>query len=644
MNSIKPNTVSDSFNIPIYQRLFTWGENQIETLLNDLLFEAINSHCSNDYYIGVLTTTRNESLNRYDLVDGQQRFTVMTLFALILRGFNYFKEWERFLTTDNCVRLDFCARIEDRQYLNELISKATNGGLAQYLESESGYVNDTMHQGLCFIRDYFGKQDQDWESLCRSVCPQSNFIIRKEDFAKYIYEHLAFFTQLLPQDYTPRLLNKHFESMNSTGRNLENHEILKVKLLKDVDEEMYDGLVSIWNIASRINEQTFPSYDEKTTAEFREIIKKLRDDSYDIISISQARIISEQRPTVGSSSILSLLQERRSGEQNKNTGNEHSYRSFLTFSDFLLQVLYIIITIEQKESIGLSFQEFFNPDKLVKTCEKFIGKNKKIKPEQFIKSVYKYRVIFDFYIIRIDGNGAYRLAAESTNSERLEQYEAMLYDGTSRFTYYQWIPQIIANVLNHTSDITYNSVLEELKKADSSYNEHQIVKFPINPQYRGFSNYFFRRLDYYLWENIKNGNKEYIYSLFPDDNHPSEQQINELIEAVKKYRFHQYNSVEHFHPQNEEEQLEKWIEKTDINRFGNLALISDSFNSTQKHNPLALKFARVKDQIEKKEIQSIKLAIMYYTAKADSKNWTPTLAMKHEQKMIDFLKATYSDI
>ena len=55
--------------------------------------------------------------------------------------------------------------------------------------------------------------------------------------------------------------------MNSTGRNLENHEILKVQLLKEVGEE-YKQMVSIWNRASRMNEMMFPVYEENKRKEY----------------------------------------------------------------------------------------------------------------------------------------------------------------------------------------------------------------------------------------------------------------------------------------------------------------------------------------------------------------------------------------
>ena len=62
------------FTIPIYQRLFEWDTENIITLLEDLKKEYDQTSGQGDYYIGMLTSTKDN-----ELVDGQQRFTVMML-------------------------------------------------------------------------------------------------------------------------------------------------------------------------------------------------------------------------------------------------------------------------------------------------------------------------------------------------------------------------------------------------------------------------------------------------------------------------------------------------------------------------------------------------------------------------------------
>ena len=88
------------YSIPIYQRLFEWDEPQIVQLLDDL-YQGFLQAPSQPYYIGMLTSNRHN-----DLIDGQQRFTVMMLLGIVLS--RYDADWNRFLFPEpNVVRLKF---------------------------------------------------------------------------------------------------------------------------------------------------------------------------------------------------------------------------------------------------------------------------------------------------------------------------------------------------------------------------------------------------------------------------------------------------------------------------------------------------------------------------------------------------------
>ena len=67
------------FNIPIYQRLYVWGEDQVLTLLNDLA----NAYEGGEYifFLGatVLVEQHVKEGRCFDLIDGQQRFTTLWL-------------------------------------------------------------------------------------------------------------------------------------------------------------------------------------------------------------------------------------------------------------------------------------------------------------------------------------------------------------------------------------------------------------------------------------------------------------------------------------------------------------------------------------------------------------------------------------
>ena len=626
MKALHPSCISNLlFNIPIYQRLFTWGEEQIKELLDDLLLEYLSSNSPADYYIGVLTVRQDVTSNRLDLVDGQQRFTVMMLMGCAMK--ELYSEWKSFLKNENALRLDFRARPRDREYLSSIIDNGSN----------AIQINETMNNGLNFIKKYLESFQTHCEKTSCGVILCNN---QKSDkgFCQYVYEHLSFFLTYLPDDYNARLLNKHFESMNSTGRNLENHEILKVQLLKDVQPEEYGLCVELWNYASRMEQTICSLSDPNEKSQHISMVGGARSDQLPILQKENENPFTSQS---GKSLTIKDLLKVNIGtiikEKESRNKNLLSFRPFINFTDYLLQILYLMLGDESKKNIV--YQHFFNPSNLIITSKKYIGKEEgKISPTKFIKEVYRYRFFFDYYILRIDGNGSYRLlSAEASEHDKLEQYEAMLYADSSRYTYYRWIPFILEYVSNGANSLDNEQLLSELKVHDSLIDEHCETNFE-NFSFGNFNNYYFRRLDYYLWEFFIDTKKDGELSAVIPDNCVID---DVAIKAIKDYKFHQYNSVEHFHPQSEKEQSIKWDDETSIHSFGNLALISNTFNSTQNDNSLEMKFARIEEQINQNKIESIKLVLMYYSAQQKATNWTKELMEKHKELMVKFLENSY---
>lgn len=91
--SIGANTVggifaTNCFRVPHYQRAYAWVKDpQLQDFLNDLVSHPISSQ--RPYYLGTVLLTRSESqpyarLTQYDVVDGQQRLTTISIFTQCL--------------------------------------------------------------------------------------------------------------------------------------------------------------------------------------------------------------------------------------------------------------------------------------------------------------------------------------------------------------------------------------------------------------------------------------------------------------------------------------------------------------------------------------------------------------------------------
>ena len=614
-----------TFAIPIYQRLFAWSEEQILPLLLDLLYSCVKTKESH-YHIGLLTT-KNQ-----DLVDGQQRFTVMTLIALVLREkMSDGNPWNSFLLEGDSLRLTFTARKNDEEFLWKLVKNNCDSLFHPEEATNELYCNEMMTKGILKIADFCDNLQNHVKEMF-GLDPDK--VPSIDDFGNYVYEHLAFFIQEMPDGYSPRMMNKYFESMNSTGRNLENHEILKVDLLKAAfpgvsNGEEYNKYVSMWNKASQMDRTIFGSEEDNKYIEF---IKGDYDPELHLVedeSMSIEDVISPRD--------LSQLKISSSNQR------ETRFHSFLNFTDFLLQVLWLELQDKTlKEDNKIVANRFFKREELGKTFKTYL---EYIEPKDFINKVYKYRIILDWAIIRIDGEGDYELLAESGSEySKLEQYEAMMYASSSQYTYHHWLPFILKEVLEHGYDEV--DLLRKLKEIDSQIHPKPEQVFDYRTR---IDIYFFRRLDYYIWEKVVSSRKtteELKNDLLSEDANF----LPGVIESIKAYKFHQYNSIEHLYPQNENQQLElnKWSRNdsdldntTVLNGFGNLALISGVYNSTQNNQSLNHKFVNIAEHVIKKKIESIKLAIMYCCANGDLKNWTKPKAFEHQIKMMKILEDSY---
>lgn len=189
------NTCQQKLVIPIYQRLFVWERDQIWQLLSDLL-NAYNASSELDYDIGVITIHETDT-NKWEIVDGQQRLTFLTLLGIEFLKCNKNNGWKNFIyVSEGMPRITYVGREKDQKEIKDPPATYTNPYFAGF--------------SACF-KEFIEKQKN----------------VSVEEFSKYCYEHIAFLVNELPVNYTSFDLNLYFEKMNSTGRQLTPIEIVK---------------------------------------------------------------------------------------------------------------------------------------------------------------------------------------------------------------------------------------------------------------------------------------------------------------------------------------------------------------------------------------------------------------------------------
>lgn len=569
------------FNIPLYQRLFAWGEGQVKGLMLDLKEHFASTENQVPYYLGMLSCIGKGNI--YDLIDGQQRFTVMTLLAIVLRVYD--SRWNYFL--DKGRRLNFVARPKDREYLFAAIRNVTD---------HVAEPNERMASGINVIESFMHEEFDTDEDRCI--------------FASNTFERLSFFFSVLPVEYLndPMSLNKYFEAMNAGGKGLEQHEILKVQLMRG--ETGQEKLTRIWNSVSEMGRLVIKKREEwrenDYQQQYRKAIDLCRNGRFDeAFSLCESSYDSEDNVEIGM-----IAPEKRKEDNNHRVESED--QSILTFPEFLM----LVLDIHQQLNGSYSF---YRTDLL-----SAFGNNPLKDVHSFYNTMLFYRLLFDYYIITKEespsGNKYELIARVGTEFEIdcVRQYESMLY--VSNTSYYNWLKplliQLASNPVQNASEL-----LTMLKNIDNS-----IRKFPSSAESLAYDNgpdrYWFWRLDYYLWEK-----KEQLFENVKD------------LEVVGDYVFRANRSLEHLHPQHQENNEEWPIEC--VHSFGNLAMISQSFNSQQSDDPVTVKFARILDQAHNHALQSLKLYRMYLDAKGNPDGWTIEKMESHQQKMFELLAKTF---
>ncbi len=592
--------VEQRFCIPLYQRLFAWTPKEVRKLLSDLKehFESERFKIEkNAYYLGMLTAIEREGY--IDLIDGQQRFTVMILIAI---AFKHIPEWNSFLNAGK--RLKLVARSEDEIYLRNLandenISKHLNIGNSSY-----NYENLYMKNALLCINDYIKEVFADNERV-------------RDIYALNIYNHLTFFISELPSHYLKEAtsLNKYFEVLNSTGRGLEQHEILKVKLIRN--QQNSDRLVRIWNAVSQMELPIIRRNEEFNDQQYADLyryaIKECRLGNYDN---ALSYIKESNSDALKNANTIDIIPVKKK----ETTSGFHAVErqdSILSFPEFLLLSLDLMFDLNGKDS-------FYQKDKLIEKFEKhpitdIVG---------FYNNLLFYRLLLDYYVVRRDmSNGQSRFTInfrdnDRENRECLRQYLSMLSVSTE---FYIWLIPYMKQLLLLPTDWPDSSViLKKLKDEDNMRRckDGYPQKLRVD-KYPNIDRYWFWRLDYYLWER----RVDYFNT--------------EDRRIVDEYVFRTNRSIEHLHPQ--DESYNEFWDSDVTNGFGNLAMISQSFNSLQGNDNIRVKFARIQEQLDNKTLQSLKMLVMFRSAKEDHSKWSEQLALDNKDKMCFLLEQTVSN-
>lgn len=561
--------------IPIYQRNYAWGATEIEQLIQDIS-DAAGLITQSDgsprlqqekYYLGSLVVYQREKQSYrseavYETIDGQQRHTTLSILLAYLRNKKVLSENDQ---QKLAINLTFDSRPKSSRALNDIYSGKTNG------ESEE----PNIHAAYNIIKRYFKVKGLKTSGKLKA-------------FSKYLLNNVMILRVVVPESTD---LNHYFEIMNNRGEQLEKHEVLKAKFMAKLDnDEERNCFSTIWDACSNMKRYTqmgfqsdlrkeiFGSDWQAMPASFEAILKKHETKQQKQDAMTLRDIISNK-----ASSVNSEDEERE---------KEERFGSVIDFSNFLLHVLKLM-----PEHSNTSLDDKKLIDAFL--CSK---KDLKVKAKEFSENLLKCRVLYDRYIIKPDTHESKRewslLTLDNSSSsssysyinsfgkeedsklnEKIRMILAMFHVSNPALVYKRWLNDalsILNKSVGQSTDFAVDGdhYLSDLESLSDRYfteitggNEDLVFNKEsagVLHQGTGVQNFVFNRLDYLLWNHLSEGNSV------------GEIAKESLGEHFTSFQFAFRTSVEHYFPQTDPSGAKKM---DDVDRFGNLCLISPSSNS-----------------------------------------------------------------
>ena len=559
--------------VPLYQRNFAWRREHIEQLLQDV-YEAYNTYKINNntgnYFIGSLVVLKRSN-GDFEVIDGQQRLTTLSLITKIMR-------------INKEPRLFYDSRPEVEEFFKA------------FYKSEEAECNidypQTFH--LRNAIDYIKEAKLDAEDNGKTI----NSV--EDGFKSYFANNVILVRVEIPQDTD---VASYFEIMNNRGEQLQKHEILKSLMMQDLDTIQRNEFARIWDACSQMDIPIQKSFKagNKDSIGTRNHYFDDRYDGFCFPELAETALPSDSEKTQSNYegiTIDAIIDKNKTVESigddltdDEEYISESQYKSIIDFPNFLMHVFKIMFP---KKDIP------FN-EKFLLTKYKELEKEEGIKPKVFIAKLLFCRTVFDRYIVKttvddkdtedgekwalikpkkydkswkfIDTFGKDEAGKTTKEQNRIVKALSMLQVTFRTRTYKNWLYEVLKWFdERNTIDASYEDYINKLDKIilgnykELDYKKLDFNDFPTkeNSYSLGTStpHFLLNLIDYLYWVDGQNEKSLFIT--------PSK---------IEPFEFKYWNSVEHH-------MAKEWAERNQIedkdgfiDNLGNLCLISKSANS-----------------------------------------------------------------
>ena len=659
-------TIQATYEVPIYQRNFAWEKDEITALIQDIC-DAWRKDSGSVYYIGTLVSFHKGD-NVFEIIDGQQRLTTLTLIQDVLD-----------IPMQN--KLTYRAR-----------RKATNTlGALSKAKIDIDEVDAGIMDGFRFVKTAISENLSEQEI---------------NGFKKYFQSKVHIIHYQVPRDID---LNRYFEIMNSRGEQLEKHEIVKANLLAVLhDPADRTRFNRIWECCSDMSLYIQQKYPE--TRIFGESLDQFVPKSFEDLPADDVK----QQSSI---SIESLLVSDAGSHEGKPVYDEEQLDAFqpiIDFSNFLLTVLKLTRIREEEDFSPVKFnlddKELLNEFGKLSLDEAFV--------KRFGYNLLKAKFLLDNYMVhhskeedRVENNPwklqrwqkdkrkkgyLKNLVPDDDIQESLQHLLSMLevsftakqrknylfycllylFDLPSyaeRIRYLKWYYWFVTGLADkyfrnvylvsaRLSEIntplpgSFDEVILQGSKAnvenlaDTGEKEFTAIYGDGTEKSRGIPLFIFNYLDYRIW-------RRYALKLRGEGTKKGSKERREFFEELgcndfdlkvfdQFYFSRTRRSLEHYYPQANANGLDGAPDENQINCLGNYAMIGSEANSSGSNWSPKTKLDHYLDptgKIRQVSVASIKFMIMMQQCKdnQDSREpgqeWVFQDIKDHQERMVKML-------
>lgn len=259
---------TNQFSIPVFQRPYSWEDTEINDFFKDIADYFFNKR-DEELFIGTVYLSLKHivksNINHYELIDGQQRITTLSLTFLLLYHYALLEE----KGDDDSVKQlkKFLWKIGDSRESDRNMPLLTSSGIEKKIIHDIfDHIYNHAAEKDCLEGIYNYAYDNKLEERIlknfKTIDRNIKEIISKDNilvFIDFLIYNLKFITIIVDRENIKKLF-EIFESINSKGKHLDQIDLIKSYIFQNIDGSDYDEYLNLWGELIKDTEDNLEDY------------------------------------------------------------------------------------------------------------------------------------------------------------------------------------------------------------------------------------------------------------------------------------------------------------------------------------------------------------------------------------------------